>query len=274
MPEASGGDKRRIVGLLREEWSSIGELLTGLSDEQWSSPALPGWDVHDVVAHMVGTERMLSGIAHPDVPSEATAVAHVRNEIGRRNEEWVVDLRRRSHAELLADFRAVTASRLEALEAMGDADLDAPAWTPGGDATYGRVMEVRVVDGWMHEQDIRSAVGVPGNEEGPVAEQALDEVVGALGYIVGKRAGAPDGSSVTIRLTGPIERRLHVRVDGRAKVVPDLDGPPAAGIAMSSSLFLRLAGGRVDPDSVLDRVELSGEAALARQLATSLAYTI
>ena len=274
MPEGDGSDKARIVELLRSEWSSIDGLLSGLSDEQWSRPALPGWDVHDVVAHLVGTERMLSGTGLPDVPPEATAVAHVRNEIGRRNEEWVVDLRRRSHAELLADFRAVTASRLQALEAMRDGDFDAPSWTPVGDATYGRFMEVRVFDCWMHEQDVRSAAGVPGHEEGPVAEQALDEVVGALGYIVGKRVGAPDGSSVTIRLTGPIERVLHVRVDGRAKVVPDLDGPPSAGIALSSSLFLRLAGGRVDPESVLERVERSGEPGLARQLATSLAYTI
>ena len=36
-----------------------------------------------------------------------------------------------------------------------------------------------------------------------VAEQAVDEIVRALGYIVGKKAGAPEGSRVTFELTGP-----------------------------------------------------------------------
>jgi hypothetical protein len=37
---------------------------------------------------------------------------------------------------------------------------------------------------------------------------------------------------------------------------------------------MRLAGGREDAESALDRIELGGDQALARQLATSLAYTI
>lgn len=126
----------------------------------------------------------------------------------------------------------------------------------------------------MHEQDIRNAVGTPGNESGPIAEQALDEVVKALGYIVGKRGRAPDGSSVRIRLTGPVERDLHVVVDGRAKVVAAIVGEPTASLALASSLFLRLAGGREDPAAAMGRIELGGDAALARQLAANLAYTI
>ncbi len=135
-------------------------------------------------------------------------------------------------------------------------------------------MQIRVFDCWMHEQDIRAAVGVPGNEAGPTAERSLDEVVGALGYIIGKRGRAPDGSSVLIRLTGPIERDLHVVVDGRARVIDTIDGEPTAMMSLSSSLFLRLAGGREDPEAALAGIQLGGDVALARQLATSLAFTI
>lgn len=272
---ADPGEKDRIVDLLRHEWASLDALLAGLDDRQWARPALPGWDVHDVVAHVVGTERMLSGAGQPEVPPEATAVAHVRNEIAKLNEAWVVDLRRRTHAELLDDFRSVAGQRLAALGAMSDADFDAPSWTPVGDATYGRFMEVRVFDCWMHEQDVRAAVGIPGHEDGPVAVQALDEVVRALGYIVGKRAGVPDGSSVTIRLSGALPRELHVVVDGRARVVASPpSSPPTAEIGLGSSLFLRLAGGRMDPEVALEQVTLAGDRELARRLATSLAYTI
>ena len=265
-------EKDRVVGLLGREWSDIAGLLAGLTDEEWSRPVLPGWDVHDVLAHLIGTERSLAGAALPDVPSDLGA--HVRNDIGRVNEAWITALRDSPHPDLLADFRAVTAERLASLRAMSAEEFNAPSWTPAGNATYARFMQIRIFDCWMHEQDIRAAVGLPGNEDGAAAAAALDEVVLALGYIIAKHGRAPDGSSVLITLSGPVERDLHVVVDGRARVVPAIDGEPTASLDLSSSLFLRLAGGREDAEAALGRIRFGGDQALGRQLATNLAYTI
>lgn len=270
---ADAGEKDRIVGLLEQEWGAIADLLDGLPAEAWARPALPGWDVHDVVAHMLSGELMLGGAPRPEVEVDPDT-PHVHNDIARLNEAWVVSLRDVAPAEMARRFREVTGERVAALSAMTADDFAAPSWTPVGQATYGRFMLVRVFDAWMHEQDIRVAAGVPGHEDGPVAEAALDEVVGALGYIVGKRAAMPDGTALTIHLTGPIRRDLHVMVDGRARAVDALEGPATVTIALSSSLFLRLAGGRTDPEAALAEVELGGDEALARRLATSLAYTI
>lgn len=274
---ADGGraaEKDRLVALLAQEWSEIASLLAGLDGEQWASPALPGWNVHDVVAHLVGTERMLAGSALPSVAPGSERADHVRNDIGRANEAWVRALRSLSNADLLAEFRAVTAQRLNALTAMTADDFDAPSWTPVGDATYGRFMQVRVFDCWMHEQDIRAAAGVGGHEDGEAARLALDEVVRALGYIIGKRGRAPDGCSILISLSGPIRRDLRVVVQGRARVVEALEGAPTASLTLSSSMFLRLAGGREDVQGALAHVELGGDIDLARQLATNLAFTM
>jgi len=267
-------EKDRVVDLLGQEWAALAALLASLPDEAWTRQALPGWTVHDVLSHMIGTERTLAGAPHPPVPEGGEVGPHVRNDIAKLNEAWVLALRATPHAALLAGFEAVTAERLAALRAMPEDEFDAPSWTPAGQATYARFMKIRIFDCWMHEQDIRTAVAEPGHEDGPVAEQALAEVVLALGYIVGKRGGAPDGSSVTISLTGPIRRDLHVAVDGRAKLADALAGPPTASLALSSSLFLRLAGGREDAEAALDRIELGGDRTLARQIAANLAYTI
>jgi len=266
-------EKSRVVELLGQEWGAIDGLLAGISDQDWSREALPGWDVHDVLAHIIGTERMLSGAEFPPAPVGDLG-AHVRNDIGKANEAWVLALRDRPHADLLADFRSVTAQRLASLRAMSAEEFNAPSWTPAGQATYARFMRIRIFDCWMHEQDIRAAVGLPGNEDGPVAAEALAEVVLALGYIIGKKGRAPDGSSVLIRLTGPVERDLPVVVEGRARVVALIEGEPTASLALSSSLFLRLAGGREDAGKALGRIEVGGDEALSRQLATNLAYTI
>jgi uncharacterized protein (TIGR03083 family) len=273
-PGQQAVDKDRLVELLGAEWTAIVELLADLPSEDWSATVLPGWDVHDVLAHMVGTECALAGLAMPPVPENADALEHVHNDIGKVNEAWVASWRGRPHEDLLAEFREITAKRLASLRTMSVEDFYAPSWTPAGPGTYARFMQIRVFDCWMHEQDIRAAVGRPGNESGPAAERSLDEVVGALGYIIGKRGRAPDGSSVLIRLTGPIERDLHVVVDGRARVTDTIEGEPTAMITLSSSQFLRLAGGREHLETSTEAVKFDYDLDLARQLASNLAFTI
>lgn len=267
-------DKDRVVDLLEEEWSTLATLLAELPTAAWGAPALPGWTVHDVVAHLVGGERMLAGAPRPEVPNAEDEAPHVRNAIAKVNEAWVVALRGETPSQMVDAFRSITDERLATLRAMTAQDFEAPSWTPVGDATYGRFMEIRVFDFWMHEQDIRTAAGRPGHETGAAAELVLDEVVRNLGYIVGKRAGLPEGTSVEFRLTEPIPRTLRVVVDGRARLVDALDGDPTVTLTLTSSLFLRLAGGRVDPGKAVDEVGLGGDPELGRRLVESLGYMI
>jgi len=268
-------DRERVVGALLDEWRALDELLSGLDPAAWAAPTpLPGWSVADVVAHVIGTEASLSGEPVPEAGGGAEPPAHVRNDIGALNERWVESLRPSPPAEVLARFREVTSRRAAALRAMTPEDFEAPSWTPVGQATYGRFMEIRVFDCWLHEQDIRDGLGLPGNRDGGGAELSVDEIVRALGYLVGKRAGAPDGSSVTIELTGPVRRVVHVAVDGRAAVVDSLAAPATTTLRLSSDLFVRLAGGRLDAEAALPGVTIEGDEELGRKVATSLAFTI
>jgi hypothetical protein len=57
--------------------------------------------------------------------------------------------------------------------------------------------------------------------------------------------------------------------------VDQLPGQPTAGIRLDAILFLRLTGGRRDATPHLGTdIELSGDDALAAQLATHLPFTI
>ena len=95
----------RAVGALDDVWVRLDGLLADLDDADWARPTpLPGWRVQDVVAHVIGTESMLLGDPAPEV--EVTAADHVRNDIGRFNEAWVVSMADLAPAEVLAAFRA------------------------------------------------------------------------------------------------------------------------------------------------------------------------
>jgi uncharacterized protein (TIGR03083 family) len=268
-------DKDTIVGGLAAEWMAIEGLLAGLDEAEWAAPTpCPGWSVHDVTSHIMGTELALCGEQPAPCLADLRGRPHVHNDIGELNEVWVESLRTEPPARMLEQLRAVTARRLDALTGMSDEDFHAPSWTPAGQATYARFMQIRAFDTWMHEQDIRDAAAQPGNEDGPGAALSVDEITLALGYLVGKRAGAPDGSSVSFELTGPLARRMHVVVDGRARLAGQLPGPATATIRLPLGTFTRLCGGRVSPDQVSDLITIEGDQGLGGQIVGALAYTI
>ena len=268
--------KDEMVALLRAQYQSLDYLGSSLTPREWHSKAsLPGWVVFDVYAHIIGTESLLEGYALPHTPLDVESFGHVHNEIGVFNETWIEALSSLGPDAMLDRFRRVTKSRLRSLEAMTDEEFEAETATPIGPAPYWRFMQIRLFDCWMHEQDIREGLGRPGHESGPCARAAIDEAVRALGYIVGKKAGLPRGTTVTVNLTGPVRRTIHVVVGDRAEVVPSLDGPPTATISLSSSLFMRLIGGRADQlSSRLGTIDFDGDLALAVKVATNFTFTV
>ena len=283
-------DRDLLVRLLREQFGAVAELGASLDDDAWASPTcLPGWTVKDSVSHMVGTEAMLLGERAPEI--DVSHLDHVRNDIGRSNELWVESMRPRSGAEVLDRFHDVTERRLEALDAMTQADFDAPSWTPAGpDETYGRFMRIRHYDCFMHEHDIRGALGRPDRDEPEHVRSAVSEPAGALGYIVGKRAKLPPGTTTRIHVTGALDATWLIAVAERAAVVEHLDGEPTVDVELPVMRFLRQTGGRDDePGGRDDRADagpggrdgmqhsdvvLGGDVALATQLVTHFAFTI
>lgn len=264
----------RTIAALRAVWASIGELIADLDDRDWRRPSpLPAWDVQANVAHILGTEALLLG-EQPPPSIEAEAHEHIHNPIGAMNEAWVAALATSQPAEVRDRFQALTRRRLDALDAMSDDEWAAEGFTPAGRDAYGRFMQIRVFDCWMHEQDIRVAVDCPGHESGVAVDVSLDEMSNAMGFVVGKRAGAPADSSVTFDLTGPAARQIHVEVGQRARVVPGLVKAATAVLTMPVLSFSRIAGGRLDSPQHIDRCAVHGDEVLGRRILDNLSYTI
>jgi len=268
-------DKSDVLAGLFGVWDELDTVLSGLADAQWQAQSpLPGWTVHDVTAHVIGTESMLRGIPTPEADVDVSTLEHVRNDIGVLNERWVRKLRGVSPADLLDRFRATTAKRREELTAMSDGDWNQVTATPAGPDTYGRFMRVRDFDCWMHLHDIRDALDQPATDPaGPPSHLALDEMAASMGFVVGKLGGAPDGSRVAIELTGPLARTIYVAIEGRGKLVDGFgDAGPTATIALDGLLFARLAGGRSAAEH--DAITYGGDEAVGRRIVEHLNYVI
>ena len=272
-------DKPEVLNGLFTVWDSIDALLTGLPEAEWRAPTpLPGWCVQAVVSHIIGTESFLDGIPAPEPDIDVKALDHVRNDVGAMNECWVRHLGERSGDSVLQRYRAVTEGRRKVLQAMSEEDWNAETLTPTGPDSYGRFMRIRVFDCWMHEQDIRMAIGRPSSDaelEGSASRLSLDEVAATLGFVVGKLAKVPDGSRIQFDLTGPLARTIRVNVDGRAQVVEDFGGlDPTATIRVDALQFTRLAGGRPMCPARAQDVELGGDQDVAARIVQRLNFVI
>jgi uncharacterized protein (TIGR03083 family) len=262
------------IDLLDSCWSSIVALCADLTPEQWDAPTeCPGWSVRDNVSHLIAIENRLLGL--PDDPPLTDYPPHVKNEVGRFNENSIELRRALPGPEVLAEFSAVTTKRLQQLRALSDEELERVGWSPIGDIPYRQFMVVRLFDSWSHEQDIRRALDRPGNLSGAVVDTVLAWHARSLGYIVGKKARAPEGSVVHFAVTGPTAVDYAVAVsDGRASVVADQSSAPTATLTLDTEAFIALLGGRwsADEAEARGRVRYSGDTALAGTVARSMGY--
>ncbi len=265
-----------IIDALDQTWSSIDETLRPRAPEDYDAPTpCPGWSVRDVVSHLVGFESMLHGSPVPEHPGPWPD--YVKNPIGEINEAFVAALRDRPGPEVLGLFRDATRRSLASLRSLSDEEWEKVGWSPEGERPYHRFQETRVLDSWIHLQDIRDALHEPDDDHGPGEQIVVNRFESALPFVVGKRVGAPEGTVVRVNLTGRLARSITLEVvDGRARALESSARPPDLELTVPVGLFWRRAAGRISPRELLESpsTDVRGDAALARSLAEGLALMI
>ena len=267
---------QELIDKMESVWRSIEDLCCDLTENEWKTQTdCPGWSVQDQLSHLAGSESMILGQPAPDhIPRDTS---YVKNEIGRRN-EVLVDYRRPSTGQGVFDeFKENTGERLRLLRAMEESDFDAPAQTPIGPGTVRDYLAIRIFDAWVHEQDMRRALGRPGNLEGAVAEHSVARMVMAMPYIVAKKVQAVHGTTVVFTLSGPTGQTVSVGVDGeRGVALSDTPASPTVGLTMDVETFSCLGCGRWDPGTVLEsgKVAISGDLVLGETIVQQMNFMI
>ena len=257
------------MAALAETWGSLAVACDDPSEGQWGTPtACPGWSVRDQLSHLIGIERSLEG--EPTPPWEDPLGSHVKTPFAEGNEKWIAVRRAGPGRAVLDEFIEVTNRRLSTLAALTEAAWAQLGPSPVGQVPYAEFMRVRVFDCWVHEQDVRLALGRPGGTGGSASAIALGQVEAAMGFVVGKQAAAPEGAVVCFSLSGPAHdaREITIAVDGgRARPAPT-GTRPTVRLRLSSLDFLRLGCGRVTAEAVdtPERVVIEGDQVLGRQV--------
>ncbi|QNN54258.1 maleylpyruvate isomerase family mycothiol-dependent enzyme [Nocardioides mesophilus] len=270
-------DAERLQGYV-DVWAGcvddVVALLRDLSPEDWDRPTdLAGWDVRAVAAHLAHLESELAGRAQDRV--EVPELEHVLTPLARYTErgpiarrDWPVD----RIVEELADSAAQRLTELRA-DPPTDGSATAPRTPAGIGWSWTTLLSNRIVDVWMHEQDLRRALDRPGGLDTPGAAHTVDTFLRAFGYVVGKRVAPPAGTTVVLQVTGAQARAAAVEVgaDGRGVPLPEAPEQPTVRLRMDTEAYVVLSGGRRAADRV--PVEVDGDPDLAARVLAALPVT-
>ena len=151
---ADAVDLGRLYAAARERITA----LVADADPTTPVPATPGWDVHDVVAHVRGVvEDGLGG-----------------NMAGAPGEAWTAAQIERGRGVPVAELVAAWAEQAPTFEGF----LSSPA---------GAGVSAAVLDVLTHEYDLRAALGAPGGLDDEAGRFAFGVLAGS---VVGRAAGA------------------------------------------------------------------------------------
>jgi uncharacterized protein (TIGR03083 family) len=271
-PDTAEAGRALLAGYVAVWWQAVNDftdLLEELDAADWAAPTdLPGWDVKAVAAHVAAIlatgEEETAEVGRPD---------HVRSPMGLYTEIGVVTRRDADPDAIINEIRAAATARHTALLADPPTDPAArPDRTPGGVAWDWRtLLRNRPLDVWMHEQDVRRAVDRPGGMDSPAARHSAEYLAEGLGYVLAKRVGAPAGTTVVLEMEGSAPYAFAIADNGRGVRLEHPPADPTVRLLMDREAFIRLAGGRREPEPGTLRVE--GDQDLGRRILGALATT-
>jgi uncharacterized protein (TIGR03083 family) len=241
-------------------------LLRSLSTNDWSKPtACAEWSVKDIAAHLLdGSLRRLSfqrDRFQPPMDGVIDTYAELVVHLNRLNAEWVRAARRLSPElviQLLELSGPPVAELFLGLDPFGPA-LFSVAWA-GEDSSLNWFDIAReYTERWLHQQQIREAVGAPGLTAREWLHPVLDVFLRALpfGFRDLHRA---EGTALGIEVEGDAGGSWTlVRDPAKWDLYSGRHPKPGGRVDLSQDTAWRLFSKGLDPRLARTRVSISGD---------------
>ncbi len=227
----------------------MAELGASLDETAWKAPSeCPGWSVQDNLVHITALERFILG---DPLPIGGRARRPAPREERHRPLQRALDrvapclVRRRCPGGVRRHHRRPHRPAPRARRRRASPPTRGRRWARAPSRSSSAF---RIFDSWVHEQDMRRGLERPGDLDSDAARFSTQMMLDVLPYVVGKKVGAPDGSTVVLTLTGPIVSTTAVgTTDGRARPLDPVPDVPTVSLSLASDVYARLACGRRRP---------------------------
>jgi uncharacterized protein (TIGR03083 family) len=267
-----------LVDLFPGLHAELMTLLRSLTPSDWSRPtACVLWSVKDIAAHLLdGNVRRLSfgrdGLAAtPD--AEISSYNDLVGYLNRLNAEWTAAARRLS-PRLLIELLDFTSGPVHAFFRSLDPHalaLFSVAWAGEGASQNWFDIGREYTERWLHQQQIREAVGAEGLTARRWLHPTLDIFVRALPFKY-QGVSAPAGRSVRITIEGEAGG-VWTLVRGAEgwRIFAGSEPGPAATVRLDQGAAWKLFSKGLDQESARRSIRIEGDSRLGEPVLSTLA---
>jgi uncharacterized protein (TIGR03083 family) len=282
----TGGDSSRptpvgpvfLAALFPPLHAELITLLRGLQPDDWARPtACALWSVQDIVAHLLDTAlRRLSFGRDRHIAAPTRSISSYSDLVGYLNDlnaEWVTAMRRLS-PRLLTDLTDWLGSELqrhlEALDPHQPATF-AVAWAGQEESPNWFDVGREYTERWLHQQQIREAVGASPLTSRRWLYPALDIFVRALPFTY-RAVTAPPGTTLRLDIGGEAGGSWTLgRTRESWQLLSGADPAWTTRVSLDQDAAWRLFSKALTPDRARHEIQIEGDAGLGRTFLSTLA---
>ncbi|MFF0189369.1 maleylpyruvate isomerase family mycothiol-dependent enzyme [Streptomyces sp. NPDC005244] len=253
--------------LFQRELASLLELLRALRPADWNAPAVPGWRVKDMVAHLLGDYRgrlgwNTDGFRPARLPGET-----LEPFIHRVNQEWVDLWTGHRSADLI---EGIETAGVQVVRRFSAADLGGVglgvSWAGANPAPAWLDIARELTEYWTHRQQIRHATGHGTDREPRALATVLDTFMRALPHTM-RDTSAATGTQVRMAVAGLAGGTWTATVlEDRWSLEAPPTGRPAASVTLDTETARRLCTRGIEPTTALSRARIEGRCVLAEAI--------
>jgi len=248
-------DRTEMIGIAHAERERLGRTMQYAEPEVWQQPSVsPGWQNRDIVAHLAAQDTAAAQLVAGEPATEFDAFREANGGdlwVSGFN-EWAVQTRAEvTDRELIRDWGKAADAFLALTARFTDEDWRTKRvdWV-AGEIGVRYLVQSRVIEWWLHGEDIREGAGLEENPQHWPVYLTNDLAVRMIPYSLGRAGLSYPGRSISVELEGVGEGSWHWGVAPR-EMPPD-DKKPDAFIEGRGLAFALVAGRRVAASSYLD----------------------
>ncbi len=263
-----------VLDLFPEERTALLDVLDSLSEDDWGRPTVcEGWSVKDVAGHILGVD--LGNLAsrrdgyQEDFPTPDEDLATFVN---RFNDEWARAARRLS-PRMLCDLLRISGFQLVTyFESLDLSKLGGPvSWAGPEPAPVWLDVAREYTERWLHQQQIRDAVGKPCLTGRRFLAPVLATFVHALPFAF-RGVDAEAGTSVHLQILGESGGDWTVRrEEGRWTLYVGALTDPACRVTLDQSVAWHLYTKGISPQRAEQQATFDGARYLVEPVLHALA---
>jgi uncharacterized protein (TIGR03083 family) len=261
-----------LVHLLPVIDKQLIDLLRSLAPEDWEKQTIAKlWKVKDVVAHLLdGNIRSVSMLR--DAYKGESPVIHSYQDLldflNGLNADWVKAMKRVSPAMLLLLHEATGKSYCDyyaSLDPFGKAGF-AVNWAGEDESKNWMHIAREYTEKWLHQQQIREAVGKPGILTRELFYPFIDTFMMALPFTF-KDVNAGEQSSVEIVITGEAGGSWYLHRENKKWLLDkNKISDPTSTVSLEPGIAWKLFSKSIRPEEVIDTVEITGNRQLGEKV--------